>query len=103
MAKRGLLMIGLLVLTAPAAAMDWLTPSLESQRYSNLLKPQQRLHQQRQKQGEPKPQTQTEPSITAAQRQAAWSRHKDEYRKVLLREGHAGAVRWLDQQILAGR
>lgn len=41
--------------------------------------------------------------LTLAERQAAWSEHKAEYRRRLLRDGRAGADRWLDAQALAAR
>ena len=36
--------------------------------------------------------------LTLAERQAAWSTHKAEYRRRLLRDGQASADRWLDAQ-----
>ena len=36
--------------------------------------------------------------ITLAERQAAWSANKAEYRRRLVRDGQASADRWLDQQ-----
>jgi len=36
--------------------------------------------------------------LTTAERQAAWSLHKAEYRRRLLRDGQASADRWLDSQ-----
>lgn len=93
--------VALLAVPGPAMAqMDWLTPSLENQRHHNLRRHQQRL---KQRNDPPDRQIQGRPTITPAQRQAAWSRHKTEYRRVLLRQGQPAADRWLDQQILAGR
>ncbi|MGJ4727882.1 hypothetical protein [Luteimonas sp. SDU101] len=42
-------------------------------------------------------------TLTLAERQAAWSAHKGEYRRRLLRDGQASADRWLDDQVLASR
>lgn len=42
-------------------------------------------------------------SLTLAERQAAWSTHKAEYRRRLLRDGQASADRWLDAQARAAR
>ena len=42
-------------------------------------------------------------TLTLAERQAAWSAHKNEYRRRLLRDGQASADRWLDAQALASR
>lgn len=36
--------------------------------------------------------------LSLAERQAAWSRNKTEYRRRMLRDGPAAADRWLDQQ-----
>lgn len=36
--------------------------------------------------------------LTLAERQAAWSANKAEYRRRLVRDGQASADRWLDQQ-----
>lgn len=40
----------------------------------------------------------SERPLTVAERQAAWSNHKTEYRRRLARDGQASADRWLDQQ-----
>lgn len=93
----------LILSPVPAAAqMDWLTPHLETKRNDNI-----RRHQQRTAgtgtEAEAAQSQQRDETITMAQRQAAWSRHKAEYRRRLLREGQAGADNWLDQQIRAGR
>lgn len=36
--------------------------------------------------------------LTLAERQAAWSKNKEEYQNRLLRDGQASADRWLDEQ-----
>ena len=41
--------------------------------------------------------------LTLAERQAAWSTHKTEYRRRLLRDGQASADRWLDAQARTAR
>ena len=41
--------------------------------------------------------------LTLAERQAAWSTHKAEYRRRLLRDGQASADRWLDAQARTAR
>jgi short subunit dehydrogenase-like uncharacterized protein len=98
-----------IALPSPAAA-QWLGPHLDAQRYDNLRRHQQRQAerrrqerqgQQQQQQGQQQQQPTT--SFTMAQRQEAWSRHKAEYRRIMLQQGMAAADRWLDQQLLAGR
>lgn len=41
--------------------------------------------------------------LTLAERQAAWSTHKTEYRRRLLRDGQVSADRWLDAQARTAR
>ncbi len=41
--------------------------------------------------------------LTLAERQAAWSANKEEYRRRAARDGQASADRWLDRQALAAR
>ena len=41
--------------------------------------------------------------LTLAERQAAWSTHKAEYRRRLLRDGQVSADRWLDAQARTAR
>lgn len=115
MVKRALLTLVVTAFFAPVptvAQMDTLTPHLENQRNANIRKHQQRLHEQRTKSLKTNPQARITPTqqqrmpqarISPAQRQAAWSRHKAEYRRRLLRNGQTSADQWLDQQILAGR
>jgi hypothetical protein len=45
----------------------------------------------------------SERPLTVAERQAAWSSHKVEYRRRLARDGQASADRWLDSQARAMR
>jgi hypothetical protein len=84
---------------APAEA-QWLQPHLDSQRWSNLQK-----HQQRQRQRAQQKRKHAQPAgrVTLAERQAAWSRNKAEYRRRMLRDGPASADRWLDSLVLARR
>lgn len=84
---------------APAPA-QWLQPHLDSQRWDNLRK-----HQQRQRQRAQQKHRQGQPSarVSLAERQAAWSRNKSEYRRRMLRDGTASADRWLDSVVLANR
>jgi hypothetical protein len=82
------------------AQMDWLTPHLEIQRQNNIRKHQQGTAG---KKAEANAQPQAAPSVTPAQRQAAWSRHRGEYTLRVLRDGQASADRWLDQLVLEGR
>ena len=100
--------IGLAVLVATASppivasAQDTLTPYLESQRWDNVRRTQQAQTQRKDAAEEQEP-AKTLPPITMAQRQKAWSRHKAEYRKHLLRSGQKSADAWLDSEIRAGR
>ncbi|HEY0622209.1 hypothetical protein [Sphingomonas sp.] len=84
---------------APAAA-QWLNPTLDAQRWDNLRKHQQR---QRQRAQQKHRQGQQSARVTLAERQAAWSRNKAEYRRRMLRDGPASADRWLDGIVLANR
>lgn len=45
--------------------------------------------------------TRSTSSVSMAERQAAWPRNKDEYRRRMLRDGPAAADRWLDEQVRA--
>lgn len=85
--------------SVPAQA-QWLNPTLDAQRWDNLRK-----HQQRQRQRAQQKHRQGQPSarVTLAERQAAWSRNKAEYRRRMLRDGTASADRWLDGLALANR
>ncbi len=100
--------VSVVAVPSPAAA-QWLGPHLEAQRHDNLRRHQQRLHkkrlQERQAQQPRRGQQQRQQAapISMAQRQAAWSRHKAEYRRIMLQRGPGAADRWLDQQMLAGR
>lgn len=89
---------GSALLLADAAYAQWLNPHLDSQRWSNLRK-----HQQRQRQKAIEKRSQMEAGtkgparpLTLSERQAAWSRNKAEYRRRLQRDGQASADRWLD-------
>lgn len=97
-------MVGSSLLVADAAYAQWLDPALDSQRWSNLRKHQQRQRekaQQQQKQRRAGGES-TKP-LTLAERQAAWSQNKGEYRRRLLRDGQASADRWLDGVARANR
>lgn len=90
-----------LLFTGPAPAQaQWLNPTLDAQRWDNLRK-----HQQRQRQRAQQKHKATRPAgrVSQAERQAAWSRNKAEYRRRMLRDGPASADRWLDSLVLAGR
>lgn len=89
----------LLIPSAPVAA-QWLNPTLDAQRWNNL-----RSHQQRQRERARQKRKAAQPAgrVTQAERQAAWSRNKAEYRRRMLRDGPASADRWLDGLVLAGR
>lgn len=89
----------LFTVPAPAEA-QWLNPHLDSQRWNNLRK-----HQQRQRQRAQQKHKHAQPAdrVTLAERQAAWSRNKAEYRRRMLRDGPASADRWLDSLVLARR
>lgn len=84
------------------AAAQWLEPQLDSQRWANLRKHQQeqaRKAAEQRKHGRPddaKP-------VTLAERQAAWSQNKSEYRRRMLRDGQASADRWLDNIVRTNR
>ncbi|WP_343521577.1 hypothetical protein [Sphingomonas sp.] len=86
---------------APAPA-QWLNPTLDAQRWDNLRKHQQRQRQRRRAQQKHR-QGQQSGRVTRAERQAAWSRNKAEYRRRMLRDGPASADRWLDGLVRAGR
>lgn len=91
--------ITLLATPQPGFA-QWLNPTLDSQRWDNLRKHQQR---QRQRAQQKHRQGQQSSRVTLAERQAAWSRNKSEYRRRMLRDGTASADRWLDGIVLANR
>jgi len=90
-----------LFLTSPAQA-QYLDSYLDAQRWGNL-----REHQQDQRSRTTEQQQRTSPdgtrSVSASERQAAWSRNKAEYRQRLVRDGKSNADRWLDQMARAGR
>lgn len=90
------------MLLAPPApvAGQWLNPTLDAQRWDNLRKHQQR---QRQRAQQKHRQGQQSSRVTLAERQAAWSRNRAEYRRRMLRDGTASADRWLDSLVLASR
>jgi hypothetical protein len=91
---------GALLATPQPGLAQWLNPTLDAQRWDNLRK-----HQQRQRQRAQQKHRQGQPSarVTLAERQAAWSRNKAEYRRRMLRDGTASADRWLDGLVLANR
>lgn len=84
---------------APVQA-QWLGPTLDAQRWDNLRK-----HQQRQRQRAQQKRQADRPAgrVTQAERQAAWSRNKAEYRRRMLRYGPASADRWLDSLVRQSR
>jgi hypothetical protein len=91
---------GALLATSQPAPAQWLNPALDAQRWDNLRKHQQR---QRQRAQQKHKQGQQSSRVTLAERQAAWSRNKAEYRRRMLRDGPASADRWLDGVARAGR
>lgn len=97
------------MLLAPAPTLaQWLGPHVDSQRWSNLRKHQQKVHRRNVEKANAttsKAQRQDNPApkLTSSERQSAWSRHKGEYRKRLLRDGQASADRWLDQTAISER
>lgn len=56
-----------------------------------------------QQQRQAQPTATTGRPLTVAERQAAWSSNKAEYRRRVVRDGQANADRWLDQQAHAMR
>jgi hypothetical protein len=80
---------------APAVAMDWLTPHLESQRYNNNIR---RRQQQMQRKGAGRYQRR-QPAIThgpdPARRQQLMRQIEPEYHWRVERYGKASADRWL--------
>jgi hypothetical protein len=82
---------------APAAAMDWLTPHLESQRYNNNIRRRQRQMQRegtaRFQPGQPA----TSPGPDPARRQQLMRQIEPEYRWRVKRYDKASADRWLKQ------
>lgn len=92
------------LLLSDAASAQWLDPTLDSQRWSNLRKHQQRQREKAlQQQRQSRPGVESGKPLTLAERQAAWSRNKAEYRRRLLRDGQASADRWLDGIARANR
>ncbi|MBO9697970.1 MAG: hypothetical protein J7499_17390 [Sphingopyxis sp.] len=95
-------MAGSSLFLVDTARAQWLEPQLDSQRWSNLRKHQQeqarRAAEQRKRSGA----VDTRP-VTLAERQAAWSQNKAEYRRRMLRDGQVRADRWLDSLVRAGR
>ncbi|HKX89894.1 MAG TPA: hypothetical protein VJM13_11835 [Sphingopyxis sp.] len=84
------------------AFAQWLEPHLDSQRWSNLRKHQQEQAKKAAEQRKRSGAVDTRP-VTLAERQAAWSQNKAEYRRRLLRDGQASADRWLDGLVRASR
>jgi len=105
--KRGFLMAiaaGSAIFLADAAQAQWLGPYLDAQRWSNLREHQQRQSAKANTRNQAKtPATRSSRPLTMAERQAAWSRNKAEYRQRMLRDGQASADRWLDSVALASR
>lgn len=80
---------------APAAAMDWLTPHLESQRYNNNIRRRQRQMQRegtaRYQRGQPAIAVGPDP----ARRQQLMRQIEPEYRRRVQLYGKGSADRWL--------
>lgn len=103
--KRHLLlaaMAGSSLFLVDVAQAQWLEPHLDSQRWANLRKHQQEQARKAAEQRKRNGAVDTKP-VTLAERQAAWSRNKTEYRKRMLRDGQASADRWLDSLVRANR
>lgn len=103
--KRHLLlaaMAGSSLFLADVAQAQWLDPTLDSQRWANLRKHQQEQAKKAAEQRKRGGGVDTKP-VTLAERQAAWSRNKTEYRKRMLRDGQASADRWLDSIVRSNR
>ena len=101
----------LLILLAPAPALtQWLGPHLDAQRSGNLRKHQQRIHSRNAgsedkttSKDKAKSEDKAAPKLTASERQAAWSRHKTEYRKRLVLDGRKSADSWLERTAVSER
>ena len=105
MPHKSLLLIGLAgasLFAADVAHAQYLDSYLDAQRWARLREHQQ---EQQKKAGQQKPRVRSESTkpVTLAERQAAWSRNKTEYRRRMLRDGQASADRWLDSIVRAGR
>ncbi|HEY0595395.1 hypothetical protein [Sphingopyxis sp.] len=87
---------------ADAALAQWLEPQLDAQRWANLRKHQQEQAKKAAEQRKRGGSVDSKP-VTLAERQAAWSRNKSEYRRRMLRDGQASADRWLDTIVRANR
>lgn len=80
----------------PAAAMDWLTPNLESQRHNNIRRHQQRQRaQHRATQPRYAAPSRPAPGISAARRQQMMRQIEPEYYRRVRAHGKASADRWL--------
>lgn len=92
--------LGYLMLASnPVAAQDYLGIHSDTIRDNNLRNHQIEGQRMQARKGNRPTTTATRarrPNL--AERQAAWSRNKTEYRKRMLRDGKASADRWLDQQ-----
>ncbi len=100
MAATALLAVGSLQISdlgvRPAAAMDWLTPNLESQRHNNIRRHQQRQRaQHRTAQPRYAAPRQSAPGISAARRQQLMRQIEPEYYRRVRAHGKASADRWL--------
>lgn len=84
------------------AQAQWLEPHLDAQRWANLRKHQQEQAKKAAEQRKHGRAVDDKP-VTLAERQAAWSQNKAEYRRRMLRDGQASADRWLDSLVRANR
>jgi hypothetical protein len=104
--KRHLLlatMAGSSLFFSDAASAQWLDPTLDSQRWANLRKHQQEQAKKAAEQRKRGGRADDAKPVTLAERQAAWSQNKAEYRRRMLRDGPASADRWLDSIVRASR
>ena len=83
---------------APIAAQS-MQPHLDSQRWTNTLRHQQRLRAKAQA----KHDARAAAPITKAERLDALVRHRAEYNRIAKADGTQGAERWLEAKILASR
>lgn len=94
------LVLTLFVVTGPVAAQDYLGTHLDTVREEAMRRHQQDMVTDRSEETRSRA-TAASARVSQADRQAAWSRNKAEYRRRMLRDGPAAADRWLDEQARA--
>lgn len=90
----------LLMVTEPVTAQDYLGTHLDTVREEAMRRHQQDMVRDRPQETRSKATAKTG-AVSLADRQAAWSRNKTEYRRIMLKKGPAAADRWLDEQVRA--